>query len=188
MKSLKLTAPKGAYVMDVVKEGPAAKAGIKPGDVIMTLEGKAIADSGKLRNLVAGIPVGKEVKLGIMREGKQLTIAVKVGNLGDAAKIMAASLRDKLGVDVRPLKDTEISKYGLDQDQGVAINWLDPKGPLSKAGFELDDLILKINDQPIDSVEKFVSVVNALQSRQGITIFVVDHRTGQTGYIQVEVR
>jgi S1-C subfamily serine protease len=81
-----------------------------------------------------------------------------------------------------------VSKYGLDQDQGVAVNWLDPKGPLSKAGFELDDLILKINDQPIDSVEKFVSVVNALQSRQGITIFVVDHRTGQTGYIQVEVR
>ncbi len=188
MKSLKLTAPKGAYVMDVVKEGPAAKAGIKPGDVIMTLEGKAIADSGELRNLVAGIPIGKEVNLGIMRDGKRLTIAVKVGNLGDAAKIMAASLRDKLGVDVRPLKDTEVSQYGLDQNQGVVINWLDPKGPLSKAGFEVDDLILKINDQPIDSVEKFVSVVNALPSRQGITIFVVDHRTGQTGYIQVEVR
>ncbi len=188
MKSLKLTAPKGAYVMDVVKEGPAAKAGIKPGDVILTLDGKAIADSGELRNLVAGIPMGKEAKLGIMRDGKMLTIAVKVGNLSDAAKIMAASLREKLGVDVRPLKDNEISKYGLDRDQGVAINWLDPKGPLSKAGFEIDDLILKINDQPIDSVEKFISVVNALQPRQGITIFVVDHRTGQTGYIQVEVR
>jgi serine protease Do len=188
MKSLKLTSPKGAYVMDVVKEGPASKAGIKPGDVIITLEGKAIADSGELRNLVAGTPIGKEVKLGIMRDGKRLTIAVKVGNLSDAAKIMAVSLRDKLGVDVRPLKDNEISKYGLDQGQGVAINWLDPKGPLSKAGFEIDDLILKINDQPIDSVEKFISVVNALQPRQGITIFVIDHRTGQTGYIQVEVR
>ena len=188
MKSLKLTSPKGAHVMDVVKEGPAAKAGIKPGDVIMTLEGKAIADSGELRNLVAGTPVGKEVKLGIMRDGKMLTIAVKVGNLTDATKVMAVSLRDKLGVDVRPLKDSEFSKYGLDQDQGVAINWLDPKGPLSKAGFEINDLILKINDQPIDGVEKFVNVVNTLQSRQQITIFVVDHRTGQTGYIQVEVR
>jgi serine protease Do len=91
-------------------------------------------------------------------------------------------------VDVRPLKDTEVSKYGLNQDLGVAINWLDTKGPLSKAGFEIDDLILKINDQPIDSVEKFISVVNTLQSHQGITIYVVDHRTGQTGYIQVEVR
>jgi S1-C subfamily serine protease len=113
---------------------------------------------------------------------------VKVGNLEEAAKILAASLREKLGVDVRPLKENEVSRYGLDQSQGVAINWLDPKGPLAKAGFEIDDLILQINGQPIDSVEKFASVVSVLQPRQGITILVVDHRTGQTGYIQVEVR
>jgi serine protease Do len=188
MKSLKLKTPKGAYVMEVVKDGPASNAGIKAGDVILSLDGKDIADSGELRNLVAGTPVGKEVKLGIIRDGKMLTIAVKVGNLEDAARIMASTLRDKLGVDVRPVKDSEVSRYSLDQGRGVAISWLDPKGPLAKAGFEINDLILQVNGQQIDSVEKFISVVSTLQPHQGITILVVDHRTGQTGYVQVEVR
>ena len=188
MKSLKLNTPKGAYVIDVVKGGPASKAGIKAGDVIMSFDGKNIEDSGALRNLVAGTPLGKEVKLGIMRDGKKITIPVTVGNIEDAAKLMAASLRDKLGVDVRPMNENERSRYGLDQDQGVAVKWLDPNGPLAKAGFEINDIILRINDQTIDSVENFASIVSTLKQYQKITIFVVDHRTGQTGYIQVEIR
>jgi serine protease Do len=188
MKSLKLTTPKGAYVMDVVKNGPAYIAGIKAGDVILNFDGKDIADSGELRNLVAGTPIGKEVKLGIMRDGKKLTIPIKVGNIQDAAKLMTASLKDKLGVDVRPINESDKNKFGIDQDQGVVIKWLDPNGPLFKAGFEINDIIIRINDQTIDSVEKFVSVISSLQQHQRITILVVDHRTGQTGYIQVELR
>ncbi len=188
VKSLRLDSPKGAYVVDVVKEGPAAKAGVKPGDVILSLDGKTISDSGVLRNLVAGTPVGRTVKLGIVRDGKKITIDLQVGDLEDAAKIMATSLKTKLGVDVRPVKDSEASRYGLNQNQGVAIKWLDPKGPLAKAGFENNDLILQINNQPIDGVERFIALVNTLQSNQAVTILVVDHRTGQTGYIQVEVK
>jgi len=93
-----------------------------------------------------------------------------------------------LGVDVRPMNENERSRYGLEQDQGVAVKWLDPNGPLAKAGFEINDIILRINDQTIDSVENFASIVSTLKQYQKITIFVVDHRTGQTGYIQVEIR
>jgi len=188
VKSLKLQSPKGAYVVDVLKEGPAAKAGIKAGDVILSVDGKNIADSGELRNLVAGTPIGRTVKLGIVRDGRKITLAVQVGNLEDSTRILATTIRTKLGVDVRPVKDSEASRYGLDQNQGVAIKWLDPKGPLAKAGFEVNDLILQINNQPIDGVEKFISLVNTVPTNQAVTILVVDHRTGQTGYIQVEVK
>jgi S1-C subfamily serine protease len=102
--------------------------------------------------------------------------------------MMAVSVREKLGVDVRPVTEKEMGRYGIDQDQGVAIKWLDAKGPLAKAGLEVDDVILQINDQPIDSMDRFISVVSVLQPKQQVTILVVDHRTGQTGYIQVEGR
>ena len=188
MKALKLTSTKGTVVMDVVQGGPADKAGMKKDDVIISYNGTDIHDSGELRNLVGNTTIGKEVSIGILRDGRKQTITVKIGNLEDASKMMASSVRDKLGVDVRPVTEKETNRYGIEKDQGVAIKWLDAKGPLAKAGFEIDDVILRINDQPIDGMEKFVSMLSALQPHQHVTILVVDHRSGQTGTIQVEVR
>jgi serine protease Do len=188
MKALKLDSPRGAFVVDVVKGGPAAAAGVLPEDVIMTLDGKDIPDSSSLRNLIAGTPVGKEVKLGIVREGKRLTIVAKVGNLEDSTRFIASSLREKLGVDVRELSDKEQERYGLDNDQGVAIKWLDPKGPMAKVGFELNDVILGIEGQPVGGVEEFAQGAGGLESGQKVTLMALDHRTGRTGNIRVEVR
>jgi serine protease Do len=187
MKSLKLGSSKGAYVVDVVKGGPADKAGIKKDDVILSYEGKGITDSGDLRNLVAGTGIGKEVKLGVLRDGRKLSIALKVGNLDEAAKMMASTVRDKLGADVRPVSKTESDKYGLDQTQGVAIRRLDANGPLARAGFEVDDIILQIDNQPINGIDTFTSMVSLLKPNQKIAILVLDHRSGQTGSINVEV-
>lgn len=187
-KALGLDVSRGAYVVDVVTGGPAFRAGIKAGDVIVTFDGKDVADTGELRNLVATTPIGKEVTLGIVRGGRKLSIASKVGNLEDSAKMMAVSLRDRLGVDVRPLNENEVSRYGIEQDRGVAISRLDPKGPMAKAGFEIDDLILGVNDQPIDSAERFSTIVGTLKSGQSVNLFIVDHRSGRTGNIQVAVR
>jgi serine protease Do len=188
MKSLKLNTTKGTIVVDFIKGGPADKAGMKKDDVILSYNGKEIKDSSELRNLVASTAIGKETSLGILRDDKKLTLSVKIGNSEDEAKMMTVSVKDKLGVDVRLLTENEISKYGIEQSQGVAIKWLDTDGPLAKAGFEVDDVILKINDQPIDSMDKFISVGSALQSNQQISILVLDHRSGKTGYIQVKVK
>jgi serine protease Do len=188
MKSLKLGSTRGAYVVDVVKGGPADRAGIKKEDVIQSYEGKEITDSGDLRNLVAGTGIGKEVKLGVLRDGRNLSIALKVGNLDEAAKMMASTVRDKLGAEVRPVSRTESDKYGLDETQGVAVRRLDADGPLARAGFEVDDIILQIDNQPIDGIDTFTSRVSLLKPNQKITILVLDHRSGQTGYINVEVK
>lgn len=187
MKALKLDTPRGAHVADVVKGGPAARAGVRPGDVILSVDGREIVDSGALRNLVAATPVGTEVTLGITRDGKKIAVPVKVGNLDDAAKVMASGLRDRLGIDVRPLSEREQSRYGLDQGQGVVINWINPKGPLGREGFEVDDVILGVNGQQIGGIEDMVTIIGTLQPGQKITLFALDHRTGRTGSIQIEV-
>ncbi|HPI93760.1 MAG TPA: Do family serine endopeptidase [Deltaproteobacteria bacterium] len=188
MKSLKLSSTKGAYVMDVAKGGPSDKAGIRTGDVILSYDGKDIADSGELRNMVAGTAIGSEVKVGVLRDGKKLAFTVRIGDLSEAAKIMATSARGKLGAEVRPLTDAERERYGLEQDQGVAVRWLDAKGPLAASGIEIDDVILQIDDQTIDGVETFTTAANVLKAGQTITILVVDHRSGQSGTIQVRVK
>jgi serine protease Do len=188
MKSLKLSTPKGALVVDVVKGGPAYAAGIKPGDVITSLDGTAVDDSGALRNAVAGAAIGKEIRIGIMRDGKSLTVPVKVGNPKEAGKMLAASLRDKLGVEVRPLSQREERMYGLEQGLGVVITRLDPKGPLAQAGFEVDDVLVQVEDQPVEGVDGFTGIGGTLKSGQKISLVVVDHRTGRVGTIEVKVR
>ncbi len=188
MKELRLDSPKGAYVTDVVRGGPAALAGIKPDDVILAVDGRDVDDTAELRNIIAGTAVGTVVKLDILRGGKRITIPVKVGNLDDSVKFMATGLREKLGIDVRPLTENERDRYGIEKDQGVAISWVNSKGPLGSAGFEVDDVILAVDGTPVGGVENFVSIVLSLQKGQGVSLYALDHRTGRTGNIQVKVR
>ena len=187
-KSVHTETLKGALIVDVVKGGPAEKAGIKKDDVVVTYGGKEIPDSSSLRNDVAVTPIGQEVKLTILRSGKKEEIMVKVGNLESAATILAASAKDRLGAEVRILTTHELEKYGLNMNQGVAISWVDPKGPLHTAGFEVGDLILGINNQPVEGVESFVQRVTALKPNEKASILALDHRSGNTGTVLVMVR
>jgi serine protease Do len=113
---------------------------------------------------------------------------VKVGNLEEATKIMAASIKDRLGAEVRSLTSQEAEKFGLDANQGVVISWLDAKGPLKGAGFEVGDMILGINNQPIVGMESFVQLVSSLKPNQKVSLLALDHRSGNSGTVLVLVR
>ena len=78
-KSIGLPSPKGALIADVVKGGPAAKAGLKHGDVVLSYQDKPVADSSVLRNEVADTPTGQDVKLTVWRDKKQETVRVRIG-------------------------------------------------------------------------------------------------------------
>jgi serine protease Do len=179
---------KGALIAEVVKGGPAAKAGLQKNDVVVGYQGKEIPDSSALRNEVAATPVGSEAKVNILRNGKKQEVTVKIAALEEAAKFLAVNIKERLGAEVRPLTAQEAEKYGLKPDAGVAIRWLEFKGPLQKAGFEINDLILGINDQPVEGMDGFIQLVSALKPHQKIAIVALDHRTGNQGVIQVETR
>jgi len=179
---------KGALVAEVVKGGPAEKAGLQKNDVVVGYQGKEIPDSSAFRNEVATTPVGSEARVGILRNGKKQDLTVKIANLAEAAKFLAANIKERLGAEVRPLTPQEAEKYGLKADTGVAIRWLEFKGPLQKAGFEINDLILGVNDQPVGGVDGFIQLVSALKPHQKIALVALDHRTGNQGMIQVETK
>ena len=179
---------KGALIVDVAKGGPADAAGMKKNDVVIAYRGKEVLDTTTLRNDVAETPIGTEAKMTILRDGKKEELTVKIGNLEASTKVLAAAVKDRLGVEVRSPSSTEVSKYGITPTQGAVITWEDPKGPLKEAGFEVGDMILAINNQPIESMESFVDLVSLLKPKQKISILALDHRTGNTGIIQVVTR
>jgi serine protease Do len=179
---------KGAQIMDVVKGGPADRAGLKKNDIVTRYGDKEIDDSSILQNEVAATPAGRDVKLTILRDGRQQELTARIGKLEDSAKFLEASVKNRLGAEVRNLTAKEAEKYGLDETIGVMIARIDPKGTLAKAGLEISDVILAVGDQPIDGVDTFIQLVNSLPTGRKITLTVLDHRTGEIGSVGVTIR
>jgi serine protease Do len=179
---------KGALVADVVRGGPAEKAGIKKDDLIIVYRGREITATDDLRNAVAETSVGTEAKLTVVRNGRKQELAVKIENLETSVRFLSAAVKERLGVEVRPPSEAEADKYGLSARQGVVIKWEDAKGPLQEAGFEVGDMILAINNQPVENMEAFVNLVSLLKPGTRISILGVDHRTGNPATVEAVVR
>jgi serine protease Do len=188
VKAMKLDISKGALIADVVKGGPADAAGIQKGDVVTAYQGKEISSGSALQNEVANTAPGQEAMVAVYRGGKTHALKVKIENLEDAVKKIAMALEGRLGVTVRPVTAKETQQYGLEEGQGVAIASLQPGGSLAKAGFEVSDIILTINDQPVKDEQSFVSLLETLKPRQSVQILALDHNSGQTAEVQVMVR
>jgi len=184
-ESFGLENTKGALISGIVKDSPAEKAGIKRGDVVTAYDGKDVIDIGSLRNDVADTPVGRTVEVTVLRKGKRMDFSVTIGNLDMTTRSVSESVRDRFGAEVRQVNDKEAQKYGLEPDQGLIIINLDPDGPLGKVGFEIGDIILEVNGR---SVQGFTDLLDSSKPHDQIVLLALDHRTGQTGYVQVTVK
>jgi serine protease Do len=187
VKSMKRKDNKGALIAEVVPGSPAEKAGLKKDDLVVRVQGVAIEDAAALQRSVADTPVGDTAGLTVLRDGKPVDLKVTIGSMDEAMRQIAASLEDRLGVIVRPLTSDETREYGLNPGRGVAIASVDKDGPLEEVGFENDDIILDINNTPVRGVEGFAALIKALPPHQQILINAVDHRTGQSGFVQVNI-
>ena len=187
-KMLGIGTSKGALVVDVAKGSPAEKAGVKKDDVVTNFNGKSISDGNMLRNEVAVAPIGKDVKLAVLRGARTYEFVVRVGDLKAASASLSASVKEKLGAEVRTTTPQEADKYQLDPGQGIVITKVEQNGPLGKAGFETNDMILEINGQAVAGLDSFIELVGSLKKNQRITLFALDGKTGKNGYIQVIVR
>ena len=186
-KSFDLSNTKGALIAQVLKGGPADKAGLERGDVVISFAGKDIPDTAALRNTVADTAIGKEVKVVVVRKGEKKDLTVEVGSQQKAIELLSSSLKGRLGVVVRPVAAKEAQEYGLDEGEGVAIKSLEKNGLLAQAGFEVGDIILEVNGNPVYGVDSFVEQVDQLHNNQKIVLFALDQRTGQTGYVQLRI-
>ncbi len=186
-ESLRLTSTRGALVAGVLKDSPADSAGFKKGDLIVDCEGKEVSDASSVRNFVGNASVGQAVTMTVMRESKKLQLSVKIGSEQQEEKELSSFAQERLEVVVRSVTPREARKYGLDAGQGVTVLKVNPKGPLGKAGLEPEDIIVQVNTQTIGNPEELGAAVEALPPDAKAAFQVVDHRTGETGYIQAVV-
>ncbi|MFQ5912781.1 MAG: DegQ family serine endoprotease [Nitrospinota bacterium] len=142
----------GALVADVNENTPAARAGMKRGDVVMEYDGHRIRDINELVRRVAETPVGKEVKVKVLREGRERTLTVEVGKLSDEVVASAAGAPKVLGLTVQPLTQERAKELGLKGDQGVVVQEVDPDSPAAHASLRPGDIILEVNRQAVSSV------------------------------------
>lgn len=154
--SLKLKNKKGALVSEVVPGSPAEKAGVKRGDVIVTCDKKEIEDSRELAAFVATLPVGKQVPLGVVRDGKETSLSVKIAVLKAqeaAGKAGEEVSQGKWGLQLQDLSPEAAREAGLEPGQGVVVAGVRPGSPAEEASVQSGDIVLEVNRQPVKGVE-----------------------------------
>ncbi len=181
-KSLGIKQQTGALVADVVKDSPAEKAGLKRGDVIVSVDGKQIEDSTSLRNMVSAAAPGKTMELKIIREGKEQSVVATLGEFKERKAVKKIEYDNVLkGLTVQELTAALRDQIDVPENMtGVVITDVGADSP-AQGILQAGDVILEVNRHEIKNLgdyEKFVSKIGAkdpvllLIYREGGTIYI----------------
>lgn len=161
-ESLNLQGKEGALVADVVKGGPAEKTGIRRGDVIMEFDGKQIGRMRDLPSVVASTPIGKEVKVLVLREGKEKILDVTITKL-DEEKVASAETEEEsgdFGMKVQEITPEVANYFNLEETAGVVVVNVERDSAAAEAGMQPGDLILEVNQRPVRSLKEYRDAIS----------------------------
>lgn len=181
--SFKLPKPEGALVASVDAGGPADKAGLKVGDVILKIDQQTVASSGDLPAFVGQAAPGQKVQMEIWRQGQAETLSATLGNAADkgnkVADAQAPVGKGQLGLVLRPLDAQEARAAGL--DKGLLIE--DVRGPAAMAGVQSGDVLLAINGTPVQGIDQ----VRAAMAKAGKSVALLIERDGDKIFVPVRM-
>ncbi|MCK7426620.1 serine endoprotease DegP [Enterobacter bugandensis] len=159
-KAMKVDAQCGAFVSQVMPNSSAAKAGIKAGDVITSLNGKPISSFAALRAEVGSMPIGSKVTLGLLRDGKPVNVSLELQqssqNQVDSSTIFSG------------IEGAEMSNKG--QDKGVVVNNVKANSPAARIGLKKGDVIMGANQQPVKNIAELRKILDSKPSVLALNI------------------
>jgi serine protease Do len=178
----------GALVADVSKDGPAAKAGIKSGDVIVAFNGKDVKDERDLPTLVAMTPPGTKVDVKVNRDGKETTIPVTVAEMKPQgeAKAHGPDLSKGVGLTVQNITPELAKQLGVEDTKGVVVTSVDDGSPADDAGLQEGDIIRQINGKDASNVAEFGKLLKKAKDEKSI-LFLVE-RGGNRMFLLAKIK
>jgi serine protease Do len=181
-ESFGLDKPEGALVSNVSARSPAARGGIKTGDVILSYDDKTIERSSDLPPLVGATPAGSTAKIKILRDGKILTLNLKVGELqeSDQQRLSQAApdnqSENRLGLAAESLSAEQRKALGTGE-RGVVVGELNPEGPAAKAGLQTDDVILSFNHKDVKNAAQLNKLAEETPAGKPVVVLIMRQQT-----------
>ena len=172
-KSFGLEQSKGALVADVIPGSAAETGGIRRGDIIIKFNGKDIDEMNELPRVVASTPVGKEVDVVVLREGKSLVLKLKVGELKDEASPAAPEkAKLELGMSVQEITPEIARQLRLGEPGGVVVTLVEPGSTTEEAGIQRGDIIREMNGQVIRKLSDYQAAIAKIKKGEIIRFFI----------------
>jgi serine protease Do len=174
-KSFDLKETEGALVSDVSEQGPADKAGVKRGDVIMSYNGKQIKDMDQLPKLVGATEIGKKVKVGILRDGKRLEIEVVIAEMKEESALASKKPeveKDFFGLVVQNITPDIAKHLNLKDKKGVIVTDVQPGSPAQNADIRSGDMIKEIARRPVRNLADFKESMKKANIKEGIVLLI----------------
>lgn len=191
--SFGLKGKNGILIAQVEPNSPADKAGLKQGDVIMSLDGKPVVSLGDFRNIIANTKPGANCSLGVSRDKKILQLQIAVGNLSEL-NLLSKKVKEepqsikKLGLSVQNITAEIAGKLGVKPGIGVVVSQVKPGSLGELAGLSRGSIITEVNRTKVNTVAKFISSIeDAVKSKNAAILFLVQDQHFGTRYVAIKL-
>ncbi|MDO8430896.1 MAG: DegQ family serine endoprotease [Candidatus Binatus sp.] len=186
-QSFGLAKPEGALVASTDKDGPAAKAGLERGDIVISFDGKAVHDEHELPALVATTPINKKVQVEVVRNGKHMTFDVTIGERKEpqVATAKAEEPGGNWGMQVGDITPEIAQQLHIEANKGIVIRRVSPDSPAADAGLQPGDVVLEVNHDKVSTVAEFVNKAKEAKNTKKAALLLVQ-RGGATLYTVIK--
>jgi serine protease Do len=173
-ESFKFNSTDGVLIGDVVSDGPAEKAGLKAGDIVIKFNGQVVESANELRNAVAATAPNTDAEFEIFRDGERMSVTVRIAQL-DAQKVASLSGRgeaaSELGMSVATLTPERAAQLGAEGDtQGVIVTDVEEGSLASRVGIQPGDIVVTIGDEATTNVNQFREAVSKQDLKEGVRL------------------
>ena len=199
IESLGIDRPRGALVADVTATGPAEKAGIEAGDVIVEFDGRTVREMKDLPRIVAETEIGRAVSVKVLRKGKEITLSAEVGRLEDGEKVVASqdgssggATVKTLGMTIAPISDELRTKYVIDADlKGAVVTEVVPESAAAEKRIAPGDVITEAGEKEVTKptdVELRVKDAEKAGKNSVLLLVAKGGKQGEMSFIAVKLK